>query len=207
MEPSVARVREIVSAVVPWDDAEAGQRADILHWLASCDDVFRRARPATPSRHLVSYAVFVDTTRRSILLVEHRDAGLHLPGGGHVDPGEDPADAALREAWEEFGVTARFLPGIGPRPLMVSQATTVGVSAGHTDVSLWYAMAGDAEAPLEGDAREFAGSRWWMFDEILAADPAFLDPHQQRFTAKLVSRLATLAGSQRSEGEPGSPSD
>jgi 8-oxo-dGTP diphosphatase len=193
VQSSVARVHRIVSAVEPGDDLEASQKADILNWLATEDDVFRRDKPATPARHLVSYVVFVDTARRSMLLVEHRDAGLHLPSGGHVDPGEDPAEAALREAREEFGVAASFLPKIGAHPLMVSQTTTVGISAGHTDVSLWYLVQGDAEAPLEGDVSEFAGSRWWTFDEVLAADPAILDPHLQRFTAKLVDRLAALA--------------
>src|SRR5215471_11862063 len=111
VQPSVARVHEIVSAVEPWDDQEAGQKAEILDWLASGDDVFRRVRPATPPRHLVSYAVLVDEPRCSMLLVEHRDAGLHLPAGGHVEPGEDPAETALREAREELGIAASFLPG------------------------------------------------------------------------------------------------
>jgi 8-oxo-dGTP diphosphatase len=188
--PAVAHVHEIVSAVEPWDGQEARHRADILDWLASDDDVFRRARPATPPRHLVSYVVLVDAARRSMLLVEHRDAGLHVPAGGHVDPGEDPADAAKRETREELGVAATFLPGIGPRPLMVSQMTTTGRSAGHVDVSLWYVVAGDAEAEVAGDLREFTGWRWWTFDEVLAADRAVLDPHLQRFTAKLADRLA-----------------
>ena len=190
MLPPVARVHEIVSAIDSWDDLEAGQRADVLGWLASEDDVFRRARPATPPRHLVTYAVLVDAARRSMLLVEHRDAGLHLPSGGHVDPGEDPAQAALREAREELGIAAAFLPVVGPRPLMVTQTTTVGVSAGHTDVSLWYLVEGDAETPLESGAREFAGSRWWTLDEVLAADPALFDPHLPRFAAKLADRLS-----------------
>jgi 8-oxo-dGTP diphosphatase len=190
---SVARVHEVVAAVEPWDDEEARQQADILDWLASDDDVFRRARPATPPRHLVSYVVLVDAARRSMLLVEHRDAGLHLPAGGHVEPGEDPAETARREAREELDVEATFLPGLGARPLMVSQMMTTGRSAGHTDVSLWYVLAGDAEAAVAGDAREFAGWRWWTFDEILAADPAVLDPYLQRFTAKLTERLAGRA--------------
>src|SRR5215472_15544235 len=163
MRPSVARVHEIVSAIEPWDDQEAEQQADVLRWLASGVDVYRRAKPATPPRHLVSYVALVDAARRSMLLVEHRDAGLHLPAGGHVEPGEDPAETALREAREELGIAASFLPGIGA-PLMVSQTTTVGVSAGHTDVDLWYVVEGDAEMTVAGDAREFAGWRWWTFE-------------------------------------------
>jgi 8-oxo-dGTP pyrophosphatase MutT (NUDIX family) len=191
MRPSVARAHEIVSAVEPWDDLEVSQQADILSWLADGDDVFRRARPATPPRHLVSYVVLLDPASRSVLLVEHRDAGLHLPAGGHVEPGEDPAHTAIREASEELGIDASFLPALGARPLMVTQTRTVGVSAGHIDVSLWYVMERDAGVALDGDVREFAGWRWWMFEEVLAADPAVLDPHLPRFVAKLADLLTT----------------
>jgi hypothetical protein len=111
------------------------------------------------------------------------------------------AEAALREAREELGVVASFLPEIGAHPLMVSQTTTVGVSAGHADVCLGYLVEGDAETALEGDVREFAGFRWWTFDEVLAADAAILDPHLQRFAAKLVDRLARLA--RRGRDAPG----
>jgi 8-oxo-dGTP pyrophosphatase MutT (NUDIX family) len=34
----------------------------------------------------------------------HPDAGIHLPGGG-VEPGERPDTAAIREAFEETGIT------------------------------------------------------------------------------------------------------
>jgi hypothetical protein len=53
---------------------------------------------------------------------------------------------------------------------------------------------GDAEVTVAGDAREFAGWRRWTFEEVLAADRATLAPHLQRFTAKLIDVLATLAG-------------
>ncbi len=38
-----------------------------------------------------------------LLLIRHPHAGIQLPAGT-VDPGESPADAALREAWEETGL-------------------------------------------------------------------------------------------------------
>ncbi|GAA0439373.1 hypothetical protein Aca07nite_49100 [Actinoplanes capillaceus] len=45
-----------------------------------------------------------DTGRRWLLMVERSDGhGWALPGG-YVDPGEDPADAAIRELSEETGL-------------------------------------------------------------------------------------------------------
>jgi 8-oxo-dGTP pyrophosphatase MutT (NUDIX family) len=41
-----------------------------------------------------------------VLLVERADNGAWTPVTGIVDPGEEPADAAVREVGEEAGVTA-----------------------------------------------------------------------------------------------------
>ena len=45
-------------------------------------------KPATPPKHLVSYVVPTDPETGDILLVDHRNAQLWIPPGGHVDPGE-----------------------------------------------------------------------------------------------------------------------
>ena len=39
-----------------------------------------------------------------VLLVERADNGWWTLPGGIIDPGEEPADAAVREVWEETGV-------------------------------------------------------------------------------------------------------
>ncbi len=38
-----------------------------------------------------------------VLLQHSKDGGWWLPGGG-IDPGEEPAQAVIREVWEETGV-------------------------------------------------------------------------------------------------------
>ncbi len=97
MRSPVLAVHDLVSAIVPADELEARHRAGTLAWLRATDDVFRRLRPATPPRHLVSYVVPIDPADGGVLLVAHRNAGLWLPPGGHVEPGEHPADTARRE--------------------------------------------------------------------------------------------------------------
>src|SRR5687767_6005686 len=104
MRSSVAVVYELVSALAPADDVEAYHRQEVLRWLQSTDDVYRRVKPATPLRHLVSYVVPIDPTDGSVLLVDHINAGLWLPPGGHVEPDEHPAETANREAREELGI-------------------------------------------------------------------------------------------------------
>jgi 8-oxo-dGTP pyrophosphatase MutT (NUDIX family) len=39
-----------------------------------------------------------------VLLAQHRDTGLWVTIGGAIEPDETPADAAVRECWEETGM-------------------------------------------------------------------------------------------------------
>ncbi len=125
----------------------------------------------------------------SVFLVDHRLAGLCLPPGGHVEPGEDPADAVRREALEELSIEADFSVTCVV-PVFVTVTRTVGLGRGHTDVSLWYVISGNAQSPIRLDPREFAGGRWWTAAEMESADPAMFDPHFGRFTAKIRSAIS-----------------
>ena len=54
--------------------------------------------------HLMGINAVVLNDRREILLVDSRETGLWMPIGGGVEPGEEPADTAVREVFEETGV-------------------------------------------------------------------------------------------------------
>ena len=191
-------VAALVAAIEPYDDTERAQQADVLAWLASTSDIYRRVKPATPPRHLVSYTVLTDPRGGSVLLVDHRLSGLWLPAGGHVEPGEDPAVTAEREAREELGIEADFSIA-GRRPVFVT-VTRTRTPDSHTDVSLWYLLAGYPGMPLVLDPREFAGGCWWTGPELDSADPARFDPNMGRFLAKVRGagfREAGLRGQPR----------
>lgn len=182
LEPERARARltELLAAIVPCDDLAATHRGDALAWVAATDDLWRRAKPATPSPHLVAYFLLVDWAARRVLLCDHRLSGLWLPTGGHVEPLEDPVDTVRRECTEELGVPAVFDPLVGDAPFLVTVTETVGDPASrHTDVSLWFALSGRTGQALSPDEREFAGVRWWSAAEVEAADNRF-DPHLRR---------------------------
>lgn len=179
-------VRQMVSAIPPGDTLEADHRRNVLAWIDSGDEIFRLVKPATPPKHLVSYCALVDTERERLLLVDHRDAQLWLPSGGHVDPGEHPAVAASREIQEELGIDPEFHAAIGPAPLMITVTTTAGLSAPHTDVSLWFAFAGSSDDELIPDAGEFVAVQWWDFADIAHGPGTRFDPHLPRFVAKLT---------------------
>ncbi len=52
-----------------------------------------------PSVTIINY----DKSGR-LLLVRQRDSGMWVFPGGAIEPGESPADAAVREMWEESGL-------------------------------------------------------------------------------------------------------
>ncbi|MFE7745512.1 NUDIX hydrolase [Nocardia sp. NPDC057455] len=189
MHSATAAVADVVHRIAPLDGLERQHIDMTLAWLASTDDIFRREVPATPPRHLVSYVVLVDPAARAVLLGRHRLAGLWLPTGGHVDPGEHPLDTARREATEEIGIEARF-DVVGPDPLFLTVTTTVG-SGAHEDVSLWYVIRGDRTRGHALDPREFDGARWCEFSGFALPDT---DPHFARFLTKLNSALRSPVG-------------
>jgi 8-oxo-dGTP diphosphatase len=178
----VAAVRDLVAALTPADDLERAHQADVLAWLSGTDDIYRRRKPATPPKHLVAYTVLADPADGALFLVDHRLAGLVLPPGGHVEPGEDPAGTVVRETREELGLEADFSIA-GPRPVFLTVTPTV--DNGHTDVSLWYLIAGSRRSPIILDDREFTGGRWWTAAELEGAEPTLFDPHLGRFLAKI----------------------
>jgi 8-oxo-dGTP diphosphatase len=188
MDVAVHVVHELVHGIRPWDHLETEHRAETLHWLETTNDVFRRAKPATPDRHLVSYVVMVDPDDGSTLLVEHINAGLWLPPGGHVEPGEHPTETARREAHEELGMDPTFAEPNGS-PSFVTVTRTGGLDAGHIDVSLWFLVFGRRGMDLTIDLTEFNEARWWSLAKIRAADPDIFDPHYARFIQKVAQEL------------------
>ncbi|NTW13777.1 MAG: NUDIX domain-containing protein [Candidatus Moranbacteria bacterium] len=179
-------IAKIICDIVPVDEIERNHRKDALEWIASGAEIFRVAKPDIPPKHLISYFAVVDVKRSSLLLVDHIKAELWLPAGGHVEPGEHPGTTVERESMEELGLESNFIFDV---PCLITQMTTVGKTAGHTDVSLWYVIKGNANDPIEYEKREFNGVRWFSFDEILDSDIAPFDPHMHRFVSKLKTLL------------------
>jgi 8-oxo-dGTP pyrophosphatase MutT (NUDIX family) len=176
-------IRDEVAAIEPFDALERTHRTDALAWIDSGAPLCRTQKPATPPIHLVSYFVLVDDDH--VLLVDHKNAGLWLPTGGHVETDEHPRATVARELREELGLDLIDPPGM---PLMLTISQTVGISAGHTDVSLWYVIDGDRTVALNFDAEEFHAVQWFRCNE---APLSRSDPHLARFLAKLASRSLT----------------
>lgn len=171
-------IREEVASIEPFDALERAHIDDAMAWIDSGSGLCRIQKPATPAKHLVSYFVLVDDDH--VLLVDHKNAKLWLPSGGHVEPGEHPRATVARELLEELGLE---LSDPVVAPLMLTCSQTVGISAGHTDVSLWYVIDANRLVPLRFDRDEFNSVQWFRFSE---APVSRSDPHLGRFFSKLA---------------------
>lgn len=172
------RIRFDIKEIQPLDRLEEAHQKDALTWIDSGAELCRLEEPATPPKHLIAYFAVVDGEH--LLLVDHIKAKLWLPTGGHVDVGEHPTMTVMREAKEELGLAAVFLR---KKPIFLTVTETVGKTAGHTDVSLWYVLAGERQQPLDTDDSEFTQVRWFHRDQLPLHRT---DPHLKRFGQKLT---------------------
>lgn len=192
MEDIRNKIVGLINQVKSFDSDEQEHIKDVLNWIASGVEIFRIEKPATPLKHLVSYAVLVDLKSKKVLLLDHKKALKMLPSGGHVDKNEMPLETAKRELIEELGIEPKPVFDTGV-PFFVTVMETVGITAGHFDVDLWYVFMGDSDLKINDDTeefkREFDGYHWLSFDEILSRPIEEFDANIHRFVRKLKSAL------------------
>jgi len=157
-EACVAALRRTVEAHRPHDSREEAAKARFLLELA------RLERPFDEDADLVHVtASSVVVGKRGTVLHLHRRLRRWLQPGGHVDPGECPEEAAMRESFEETGLPLSHPPG-GPRfiNLDVHEA-----AQGHIHLDVRYLLVADdvEPAPLPGES---PAVRWFDWDEAQA---------------------------------------
>lgn len=184
----MSEVRTLIAQIKPSDDIEGEHIKEVLAWIDSGAELYRISKPDNPPKHLVSYFLLFDGRNQSVMLIDHVKAGLWLPSGGHVEPGEHPQMTVVREADEELRIAANFETPFGNKPFFVSVTRTIGHEQ-HTDVSLWYVIAGSRKTRLNYDAREMNSYKWLTLDEVLATDIRELDPCMHRFVRKMQKEL------------------
>ena len=172
-------IRAELEGITPLDEMESSHLTQAFAWVDSGVELCRLAKPATPPVHLVSYFAVVDADH--ILLVDHKNAKLWLPTGGHVEPNEHPRETVARELKEELGMNID--QSAVSAPVMLTSSETVGLTAGHTDISLWYVIRGCRLTPLTFDESEFNAVNWFCFSEVPLSRA---DPNLGRFLRKLA---------------------
>jgi len=151
-----------------------------------------RARPDGLTRdcvpdHLTASTLVLDAATDAVLLTLHAKARRWFQFGGHVEPGDAGlAEAALREATEESGVTGLRLE---PVPVQLSEHAVPFCGAGgdvhHLDVR-FVAVAPVGAGHSVSD--ESLDVRWWPLDALPDLEPELHD-----LIARALERLQSSA--------------
>jgi 8-oxo-dGTP pyrophosphatase MutT (NUDIX family) len=160
-----ARLRDAVTAFDAVTPREIGSRARFLAELDRLTEPF--SRDADPV-HVTGSAIVIGP--RGTVLHWHKRIGGWMQPGGHVDAGETPWDAALRETTEETGLPVRHPDG-GPR-LLHLDAHAAGP---HFHLDLRYVLVSSDVDPEPGPG-ESQQVRWFTLAEAIdVADDALID--------------------------------
>lgn len=117
-------------------------------------------------------ALVLDTDRRRLLSVRRADNGAWTPVTGIIDPGEQPARAAVREVEEEAGIRARPLHLIEVRTLP-EMTYPNGDRAQYLDLTFVLEYEEGDPHPADGENTEAC---WMSFDEAPLWSERFLQP-------------------------------
>ncbi len=149
-------LRAELTARTPIDERE---RRSIATTLAELDRLHHPYDEHADPTHVTGSAVVVG--RRGVILLLHKRIGIWLQPGGHIEAGESPAQAALRETVEEVGIAVTH-PATGPELVHVD----VHPAGGHTHLDVRYLLHAPDADPAPGPA-ESQQVRWFSWDEAV----------------------------------------
>jgi 8-oxo-dGTP pyrophosphatase MutT (NUDIX family) len=159
-DPLVERIR---ADVADFDARSPRERASQARFLAELDRLPSPFSEDADPVHVTGSSIIVGP--RGTVLHFHKRLHRWMQTGGHVDPGETPWEAALRESIEETGLPVHPAGGGSPRLVHLD---VHAAAKGHVHLDLRYLFeAPDLEpAPPPGESPDV---RWFSWDEAIAA--------------------------------------
>ncbi|MFP3988056.1 NUDIX hydrolase [Streptomyces sp. E11-3] len=149
---------DAVLVLKSYEGQEELRQAYLDHLAAQPDGMWK----ACESGHLTASALVIDPSRGRVLLTLHRKLRMWLQMGGHCEPQDATlAEAALREATEESGISGLTLVPGGP--VTLDRHPIPAPCHWHLDVQ--YAALAPAGA-VEQISEESLDLRWFTYDEV-----------------------------------------
>jgi 8-oxo-dGTP pyrophosphatase MutT (NUDIX family) len=138
---------------------DAREAASIARFRAELTERDEPCSESADTTHVTASAIVIGP--RGVVLHKHKRLGIWLQPGGHIDDGESPGDAALRECLEETGLRAEHFSG---RAELIHVDTHDGPRGHyHLDLRFLLAVPDDDPSPPEGESPD---ARWWTFGEL-----------------------------------------
>jgi len=155
-------LRARVQRITPVDAREDRSIRLTLDRLSWPGDPFAESE----NDHHVTASSFVISSR-GVILHRHRRLGIWVQPGGHVDAGESPEEACVRETTEETGLLAHHVD-----PVVLFHVDVHPGPRGHTHYDLRYVLVADPLDPHPAKD-ESPDVFWFDFDAALdRAEPA-----------------------------------
>ncbi len=170
-------LREQLLLMAPVDEREADsitRTLDRLTWPGNPFDELEHDHHVTSSAFVVS--------DRGVILHRHRRLGIWVQPGGHVDPGESPEAACVRETFEETGLLAEHLD-----PVALFHVDVHPGPKGHTHYDLRYVLRSEPLDPRPPED-ESPDVFWFDFEGALER----VEPSDAPVLRKLAESLDRL---------------
>jgi len=148
-------------------------------------------------RHFTATGFVVD--EKSILLHWHNKLDMWLPPGGHIEAGEDPEQAIIREVLEETGLAVKVI-NTGPElkqnyPLQVPPPLTIliediddPVSGFHKHIDMIYVC-----TLVYSNLERSSSAEWVSRSDLIDRVPIFSNNGIQVAPPEDVCKLGVLA--------------
>lgn len=117
------------------------------------------------SEHFCSFFLPIDIESKSIYLVDHIKAKMWIPPGGHIEEGESPRDAVVREFVEELSYRLEE-EKIELFDLSITSIEDPNRTC-KTHYDFWYAVF-ISQQDFRFERKEFHDARWFSFEEAVS---------------------------------------
>ena len=110
-------------------------------------------------RHLVTSVFVFNPENQKFLMIKHKKVGKWLQPGGHLEKGEEPHEAAIREVFEETGINVKIISKLAILEY-ISEKT-------HVHVDFAYLAYPHENQKETMNHEETDGLSWFSLKEIL----------------------------------------
>lgn len=178
-----------IAAYTPFNEQEAQDKAILLRWLASGQNIYTRENAAA---HLTASAWVVSPDRQQVLMIYHNIYQSWSWMGGHADGDRDLLAVARREVMEESGL--KELKLLSPEIFSLEILTVDGhikrghYVSSHLHLNVTYLFEADPSLPLAIKPDENSGVGWFPVAELpnKVSEPWFLQWIYSKLSQKVV---------------------